>query len=120
WRLPQQLAVLPEGPGLLLLLALTLGAGALCAVRLVRAWTRRGDSPGERPGDGEPDEGGPVGGGPYVRRAGVFALWIAMLWVPLTLLGGVLDPAHPKLRLQLLRYWYPLFPAFVLGGVAVL
>jgi hypothetical protein len=42
------------------------------------------------------------------------------MWVPLTLLGGVLDPAHPKLRLQLLRYWYPVFPAFVLGGVAAL
>ncbi|GAB3973436.1 hypothetical protein GCM10029978_052780 [Actinoallomurus acanthiterrae] len=111
WRLPQQLAILPEGPGLLLLLALTLGAGVLCAVRLVRAWTRRGERPAE---------GGPVGGEPYVRRAEVFGLWIALLWVPLTLLGGVLDPAHPKLRLQLLRYWYPLFPAFVLGGVAVL
>ncbi|GAA4623276.1 hypothetical protein GCM10023196_018830 [Actinoallomurus vinaceus] len=115
WRLPQQLAALPEGPGMLLLLALTLGAGVLCAVRLVRAWVRRNDSPEERPA-----EGGAEGGGPYVRRAGVFALWIGLLWVPLTLLGGVLDPAHPKLRLQLLRYWYPLFPAFVLGGVAVL
>jgi hypothetical protein len=32
----------------------------------------------------------------------------------------VLNPAHPKLRLQLLRYWYPIFPAFVLGGIAAL
>jgi Dolichyl-phosphate-mannose-protein mannosyltransferase len=103
WRLPQQLAALPEGPGLLLLLALTLGAGAVCAVRLVRAW-----------------RGGPRFASPHLRRAGVFALWILLLWVPLTLLGGVLNPAHPKLRLQLLRYWYPLFPAFVLGGVAAL
>ncbi|MEV5703859.1 glycosyltransferase family 39 protein [Actinoallomurus sp. NPDC052274] len=102
WRLPQQLATLPEGPGLLLLLALTLAAGAVCAVRLVRAWR------------------GGAQAGPDTRRAGVFALWIALLWVPLTLLGGVLNPAHPKLRLQLLRYWYPVFPAFVLGGVAAL
>lgn len=102
WRLPQQLARLPEGPGLLLLLALTLGAGAVCAAGLLRAW--RGGAPA----------------GPPIRRAGVFALWIALLWVPLTLLGGVLNPAHPKLRLQLLRYWYPVFPAFALGGVAAL
>jgi hypothetical protein len=54
------------------------------------------------------------------RRVGVFALWVLLLWVPLTLLGGVLNPHHPKLRLQLLRYWYPLFPAFVLGGIAAL
>jgi 4-amino-4-deoxy-L-arabinose transferase-like glycosyltransferase len=111
WRLPQQLATLPEGPGLLLLLALTLGVGAGCAVRLVRAWARR---------DGSYDDRATAKDSPYVRRAGVFALWILLLWVPLTLLGGVLNPAHPKLRLQLLRYWYPVFPAFVLGGVAVL
>jgi 4-amino-4-deoxy-L-arabinose transferase-like glycosyltransferase len=114
WRLPQQLATLPEGPGLLFLLAVTLGAGAFCAVRLVRAWRGHGGSSGEGTADEGPDDA------PYVRRAGVFALWIMLLWVPLTLLGGVLDPAHPKLRLQLLRYWYPVFPAFVLGGVAVL
>ena len=53
---------------------------------------------------------------PHERNAGVFAVWILLMWVPLTLLGGVLDPARPKLRLQLLRYWYPVFPAFVLGG----
>jgi dolichyl-phosphate-mannose-protein mannosyltransferase len=97
WRLPQQLGRLPEAPGVLSLLALTLAAGGYVAVRLVR----RTSTPPE-------------------RRAGVFALWLMLLWVPLTLEGGVLNPAHPKLRLQLLRYWYPVFPAFVLGGVAAL
>jgi 4-amino-4-deoxy-L-arabinose transferase-like glycosyltransferase len=52
------------------------------------------------------------------RRLGIFGLWIALLWVPLTLLGGVLNPGNPKLQLQLIRYWYPIIPAFVLGGIA--
>jgi hypothetical protein len=96
-RLPQQLLNLPEGYGLLLLTVLTLAAGAYVIVRRFR-----GTATG------------------LERRVGVFALWFGLLWVPLTLAGGVLNPHHPKLRLQLLRYWYPLFPAFVIGGVAVL
>ncbi|MDN3359841.1 glycosyltransferase family 39 protein [Actinomadura sp. DC4] len=97
WRLPQQLARLAEGPGLLLLLALTLATGAFVVFRRARGTATLPE-----------------------RRAGVFALWVMLLWVPLTLAGGVLDPGRPKLRLQLLRYWYPLFPALVLGGVAAL
>ncbi|GLY75974.1 glycosyltransferase family 39 protein [Actinoallomurus iriomotensis] len=97
WRLPQQLGHLAEAPGMLLLLALTLAAGMYVVVRLVRRTSTLPE-----------------------RRVGVFALWLMLLWVPLTLEGGVLNPAHPKLRLQLLRYWYPIFPAFVLGGVAAL
>ena len=97
WRLPEQLGRPAEGPGLLLLLALALVAGLVVAVRRFR-----GEVPAAQ------------------RNAGTFAVWILLMWVPLTLLGGVLDPAHPKLRLQLLRYWYPVFPAFVLGGVAAL
>ncbi len=135
WRLPQQLARLPEGPALLLLLVLTLAAGAVAvvrdraavidAVRGAAAGAVRGAvrlrrprsaaPPGHRPADG-PGRSGTVAG----RRAGLFALWVLTLWVPLTLLGGVLNPDHPKLRLQLLRYWYPVFPAFVLGGIAAL
>lgn len=51
------------------------------------------------------------------RRFGMLLGWCLLLWVPLTLLGGVLDPQAPKLRLQLVRYWFPIFPAFVLGGL---
>ena len=87
WRLPQQLARLAEGPGMLLLLALTLAAGVFVVVRRVRGTATIPE-----------------------RRVGVFALWVMLLWVPLTLEGGVLNPAHPKLRLQLLRYWYPAVP----------
>ena len=73
WRLPQQLARLAEGPGLLLLLALTVAAGVVVCVRRLR---------------------GPVGR--EEGWAGLFALWVMLLWVPLTLLGGVLNPAHPS------------------------
>ncbi|QXJ22655.1 hypothetical protein AGRA3207_003694 [Actinomadura graeca] len=54
------------------------------------------------------------------RRLAVPVAACALLWVPLTLLGGVLDPSAPKLRLQLIRYWFPVFPAFVLGGLGLL
>lgn len=51
------------------------------------------------------------------RRVGLLLGWVLALYVPLTLLGGVLDPAHPRLRLQLVRYWFPVFPALLLGGL---
>lgn len=112
WRLPQQLGRQPEGPGLLLLLALTLIAGLVTAVAYLRRFFAREASPLPRS-----DEAGSAGG---ARWVGMFAVWVLLLWVALTLLGGVLDPARPRLRLQLLRYWYPVFPAFALGGVAAL
>jgi hypothetical protein len=43
--------------------------------------------------------------------------WFACLALPLSLLGGVLDPAEPMLRLTNFRYWFPIVPAIVLGGV---
>ncbi|MBC6459478.1 hypothetical protein [Actinomadura sp. HBU206391] len=54
------------------------------------------------------------------RRFAVPVAWLALLWVPLTLLGGIVDPSAPKLRLQLIRYWFPIFPAFVLGGLGLI
>ncbi|MFI0350773.1 hypothetical protein [Actinomadura sp. 9N407] len=54
------------------------------------------------------------------RRMAVLVATCVLLWVPLTLFGGVLDPSAPKLRLQLIRYWYPIFPALVLGGLGLL
>ncbi|GAB2861749.1 hypothetical protein GCM10027176_74600 [Actinoallomurus bryophytorum] len=61
-----------------------------------------------------------LGGVVRPRRFAVPAAWFALLWVPLTLLGGVLDPSRPRLRLQLIRYWFPLFPAFVIGGLGAI
>ncbi|MQA87286.1 MAG: hypothetical protein GEV03_22325 [Streptosporangiales bacterium] len=51
------------------------------------------------------------------RRAWIFAAWIALLWLPLTLLGGLVDPEVPTVNVHLVRYWYPIFPAILLGGL---
>jgi hypothetical protein len=85
FRLPTTLRTFPDGPWLILLLGLTLVAGAV------------------RP-----------------RRFAIPAAWFALMWVPLTLLGGVLDPSRPRLRLQLIRYWFSIFPAFMIGGMGAL
>lgn len=45
-------------------------------------------------------------------------LWALLVYVPLTLLGGVLDPEQPMLRLIKERYWYPILPAILLGATA--
>lgn len=60
-----------------------------------------------------------IGGLLRPRRLGLLLLWVALLYVPLVLLGGVLSPAAPMLRLFKVRYWFPILPAFLLGGVAV-
>lgn len=54
------------------------------------------------------------------KRLGLLGLWIALLWIPLTMLGGFIDPSAPKLRLQKHRYWFPIYPAFALGASATL
>jgi hypothetical protein len=61
-----------------------------------------------------------LGGLVRIRRFAIPVAWCALLWVPLSLLGGVLNPARPSLRLQLIRYWFPIFPAFVLGGLGLI
>lgn len=61
-----------------------------------------------------------LGGVVRPRRFAVPAAWLALLWVPLTLLGGILDPSRPRLRLQLIRYWFPIFPGFVIGGLGAI
>ncbi|MEQ4205397.1 glycosyltransferase family 39 protein [Actinopolymorpha sp. B9G3] len=61
---------------------------------------------------------GVVAGGILARRrVGVLLGWLALISVPLVLLGGVVDPSAPKLRLFLMRYWFPAFPAYILGGL---
>jgi hypothetical protein len=101
-RLPTALSDAPEGRWLLGLLAATV-VGGVVAVSALRG----------------PLRSSALGRDPRVRRLGLLLLWILLLWAPLTLLGGLLDPAQPKLRLQLTRYWFPVFPAVFLGGVAV-
>jgi 4-amino-4-deoxy-L-arabinose transferase-like glycosyltransferase len=101
-RFPMGLYHAPEGRWLFGLLVATVAGGVAAALAL------RG-----------PMRSTALGRDPRVRRLGLLLLWILLLWVPLTLLGGVLDPAQPKLRLQLMRYWFPVYPAVLLGGIAV-
>ena len=54
------------------------------------------------------------------RRLAVPLAWCALIWVPLTLSGGLIEPDDPALRLNLIRYWFPLFPPLAAGGIGVL
>jgi hypothetical protein len=54
------------------------------------------------------------------RRLWMILAWFASLWLPLTILGGLINPSEPSIRPQLVRYWYLVFPPLVAGGVATL
>ncbi|SFG54068.1 Dolichyl-phosphate-mannose-protein mannosyltransferase [Actinopolymorpha cephalotaxi] len=54
----------------------------------------------------------------YSRKIAFLLAWTLLFYVPLVLLGGILDPWHPKLRINVGRYWTAIIPALVLGGVA--
>jgi hypothetical protein len=51
------------------------------------------------------------------RRAHVLFLgWFVVIWVPLTLVSGLLDPGFIRINASLMRYWVPVLPALVLGS----
>jgi hypothetical protein len=52
------------------------------------------------------------------RRLILLVVWFGSLWLPLTLLGGILDPYEPNLRVHLPRYWMPVQGAVVVGALA--
>ncbi|REE96196.1 glycosyltransferase family 39 protein [Thermomonospora umbrina] len=54
------------------------------------------------------------------RRLALTLVWFLALAVPLTLLSGFLDPGHITLRGWLVRYWFPVFPALLAGGLGSL
>ncbi|MBA9003525.1 ArnT family glycosyltransferase [Thermomonospora cellulosilytica] len=54
------------------------------------------------------------------RRLALTLVWFVTLAVPLTLLSGLTDPHHITLRGWLLRYWFPVLPAFLAGGLGAL
>nr|WP_231127112.1 glycosyltransferase family 39 protein [Motilibacter aurantiacus] len=54
------------------------------------------------------------------RDLAVPALWVGCFWLCLTLMGGVLQPDTPSLRLYFARYWIPLLPAAAVGAAAAL
>jgi hypothetical protein len=55
----------------------------------------------------------------FHRRIGFLLVWALFFYVPLVTLGGLLDPYHPRLRINVARYWLPLTPAIVLALAAV-
>lgn len=61
-----------------------------------------------------------LGGLVWRRRLAVPLTWCALIWVPLTLAGGLIEPDDPALRLNLVRYWFPLFPPLAAGGLGAL
>ncbi|MDX1619518.1 MAG: glycosyltransferase family 39 protein, partial [Nitriliruptorales bacterium] len=51
------------------------------------------------------------------RRLVLTLAWFGSLFIALLALGGLLDARSPALRIVLTRYWFPVFPALVLGGI---
>ncbi len=51
------------------------------------------------------------------RRSHVMLLgWFVAMWLPLTLVSGLLDPGFIRINASLMRYWVPVLPALVLGA----
>ena len=53
------------------------------------------------------------------RRFRLVAGWFLAFWIPITLGSGLVVPSFRLLRADQLRYWMPVIPAVVIGGVAV-
>jgi 4-amino-4-deoxy-L-arabinose transferase-like glycosyltransferase len=51
------------------------------------------------------------------RRPHVLLLcWFLVIWVPLTLVSGLINPDFIRINASLMRYWIPTLPALVLGA----
>ena len=42
--------------------------------------------------------------------------WFVAMWLPLTLVSGLLDPGFIRINASLMRYWVPILPALCLGA----
>jgi hypothetical protein len=42
--------------------------------------------------------------------------WFLVIWVPLTLVSGLINPDFIRINASLMRYWVPTLPALVLGA----
>lgn len=51
------------------------------------------------------------------RRLALTLTWFLALWLPLTLLAGIINPDSPSLRAWLVRYWIPVFPPLIVGAL---
>jgi hypothetical protein len=53
------------------------------------------------------------------RRGNVLMLgWFISVWLPLTLVSGLLHPDYIKINATLMRYWIPVLPALCIGAAA--
>jgi hypothetical protein len=59
-------------------------------------------------------------GAMLVRRRGHLLMlgWFVSLWLPLTLVSGLLDPGYIRINASLMRYWVPALPPLCLGAAA--
>lgn len=55
-----------------------------------------------------------------VRRRGqvLMLAWFVSMWLPLTLVSGLIDPGFIRINASLMRYWVPILPALCLGAAA--
>jgi hypothetical protein len=54
------------------------------------------------------------------RRLFLALVWFLALWVPLTLLAGIINPSSPSLRPQMTRYWTAVFPILLIGALGTI
>jgi hypothetical protein len=61
-----------------------------------------------------------VAGALLVRRRGhvLMLAWFVSMWLPLTLVSGLVDPGFIRINASLMRYWVPVVPAVCLGAAA--
>lgn len=61
-----------------------------------------------------------VAGALLVRRRGnvLMLAWFVSMWLPLTLVSGLIDPGFIRINASLMRYWVPVIPAVCLGAAA--
>lgn len=53
------------------------------------------------------------------KRGHVLMLgWFLSVWVPLTLVSGLLHPDYIKINASLIRYWIPVLPALCIGAAS--
>jgi len=54
------------------------------------------------------------------RRLALTLTWFLALWLPLTLLAGIINPDSPSLRAWIVRYWIPVFPPLLVGALGAI
>ena len=53
----------------------------------------------------------------FPRKVGLFAAWFVLVFGLFTLVGGGLSPEHPRIRLDVARYWIAFLPPMVIAAV---